>query len=146
MNLSNNRLCGVWTEDGNQHGNYNAEGINAIADALRVNGGLTSLDLSNNLLCGVTTFGGGTYTAEGITAIAEALRVNGTLTECNIRGNFLDSKSAEKLAKIGTEKGVMLFGIKRDQKEANFANLGLGPADAILISSDLVIGTLTEVR
>ena len=69
--------------------------------------------------------------------------VTGTLTECNIRGNFLDSKSAEELAKIGTEKGIMLFGIKRDQKEANFANLGLGPADAILISSDLVIGALT---
>jgi hypothetical protein len=45
-----------------------------------VTGALTSLDLSNNSLCGVTTFGGGTYTAEGITAIAEALRVNGALT------------------------------------------------------------------
>jgi hypothetical protein len=54
-----------------------------------VTGGLTSLDLSNNLLCGVTLFGGGTYTAEGITAIAEALCVNGGLTSINLSDNQL---------------------------------------------------------
>ena len=91
LNLSNNRLCGVWDEfneylyEYEQKGNYNAEGINAIADAIRVNGALTSLDLSNNALCGVAQypFGGvsGTYTAEGITAIADTLRVNGALTK-----------------------------------------------------------------
>ena len=139
LNLSDNRLCGFWTDKhGNMHGNYTAEGITAIADAVRVNGwltalhlssnrledegiravceaiksnketklaslnmgknrigsvgaksvaamvavtgGLTSLDLSNNALCGWTRYGG-TYTAEGITAIADALRVNGSLTE-----------------------------------------------------------------
>ena len=46
-----------------------------------VTGGLTSLDLSNNQLCGLDRFGRGTFTAEGITAIADALRVNGTLTK-----------------------------------------------------------------
>jgi hypothetical protein len=49
-----------------------------------VTGGLTSLDLSKNALCGeVQSFGGvsGTFTAEGITAIADALRVNGALTK-----------------------------------------------------------------
>ena len=45
-----------------------------------VTGSLTSLDLSNNELCGVTRWGG-TYTAEGITAIADALRVTGSLTK-----------------------------------------------------------------
>jgi hypothetical protein len=45
-----------------------------------VTGGLTSLDLSNNALCGRTS-NGGTYTADGITAIADALRVNGGLTK-----------------------------------------------------------------
>ena len=43
-------------------------------------GSLTSLDLSHNVLCGMTNYGG-TYTAEGITAIADALRVNGSLTK-----------------------------------------------------------------
>jgi hypothetical protein len=92
LNLSDNRLCGVWDEYGTQKGNYNSEGIHAIADALHVNVGLTSLDLSNNALCGVVRFGvgvSGTYTAEGITAIADALRVNGALTSVELRGNEL---------------------------------------------------------
>jgi hypothetical protein len=42
---------------------------------------LTSLNLSENQLCGLNAFGKGTYTAEGITAIADALRVNGALTQ-----------------------------------------------------------------
>ena len=50
MNLSNNRLCGVWVEYGTRKGNYITEGINAIADALRVNGALTSLELRGNQL------------------------------------------------------------------------------------------------
>ena len=85
LDISNNQLCGL-NEDG--RGTYTAEGIAAIANALRVNGGLTSLDLSTNALCGVT-FMGGTYTAEGITAIAHALRVNGALTECDLIGNYM---------------------------------------------------------
>ncbi len=85
LDLSNNQLCGI---DHNDEGTYTAEGITAIADALRVNGGLTSLDLSGNSLCGVT-YGVGTYTAEGITAIADALRVNGALTSLNLSYNQL---------------------------------------------------------
>ena len=49
-----------------------------------VTGGLTSLDLADNQLCGLWTdyYGQhGTYNTEGITAIADALRVNGSLTE-----------------------------------------------------------------
>ena len=82
LDLSNNKLCG---RDRYGNGAYSAEGITAIADALRVNGALTSLDLSNNALCGLVQglFGGvsGTYTAEGITAIADTLRINGALTK-----------------------------------------------------------------
>ena len=40
---------------------------------------LTSLDLSNNQLGSVTSWGSTTYTTEGMTAIADALRVNGSL-------------------------------------------------------------------
>ena len=47
-----------------------------------VTGGLTSIDLSKNQLCGVDILGRGHhYTTEGITAIADALRVNGALTK-----------------------------------------------------------------
>ena len=74
INLSENNLT-----------NYGKDmtGITELAAALGVNGSLPSLDLSNNVLCGMTAEYGssvfGTYTAEGITAIADALRVNGSL-------------------------------------------------------------------
>ena len=96
---SNNHLCGIWNDDEDKdgiiQGEYTAERITAIADALGVNGGLTSLNLSDNALCGVVrTFGesddeSGTYTAEGITAIADALRINGGLTSINLSNNQL---------------------------------------------------------
>ena len=50
LNLTKSDLCGVWVEYGTQKGEYNAEGINAIADALRVNGGLTVANLLGNQL------------------------------------------------------------------------------------------------
>jgi len=67
-------------------------GANAVAAMVAVTGGLTSIDLSENALCGVVqSFGGvsGTYTAEGITAIADALRVNGGLTSLGLSNNAL---------------------------------------------------------
>ena len=106
LNLSNNRLCGVWVEYGTRKGNYITEGINAIADALRVNGALTSLELRGNQLgdngwgaifaavCGnkdskITSLDavseniGGRYSSEnigpaGVKLIAEALRTSVT--------------------------------------------------------------------
>ena len=96
-------------------GTYNAEGVTAIADALRVNGALTSINLSNNVLCGVDNRGQGTYTAEGITAIAEALRVNGTLTELSIYGNH-----------IGDEGVGAICEAIQSNKETKLASLNMG--------------------
>ena len=72
-------------------------------------------------------------------AIADAIRVSRSLTECNVRGNQLDVKSAMALAKVATEKRVMLFGIKHDQTEAYFLNKGLGAVDAVLIANDISV-------
>ena len=89
LNLAQNQLCGLnYWADIQEGGTYTAKGITAIANALHVNASLTSLDLSNNVLCGMTK-NGGTYNAEGITAIANALRVNGGLTTINLSGNQL---------------------------------------------------------
>jgi hypothetical protein len=45
IDLSGNQLCGIWTDGhGNQQGAYTAEGITAIADALRVNSALTKIE------------------------------------------------------------------------------------------------------
>ncbi|KOO28694.1 protein nlrc3 [Chrysochromulina tobinii] len=126
------------------------EGGMVVAGLIPVMGGLTSLDLSNNLLCGVTgTFGGGTYTAEGITAIAEALRVNGALTVTNLLHNQLDEASAKMLAEVAKQRGISLCGIQRDRTTADFSNKFLMPPDAILLASDLsqaaVTGGLTKI-
>ena len=48
VSLASNRLCGIWTEldddyDEVQMGTYDATGIKAIADALRVNASLTEV-------------------------------------------------------------------------------------------------------
>jgi hypothetical protein len=68
-----------------QERNIGVEGGMLLAYLVPVMGGLTSIDLSRNQLCGIwTDWEGdqhGTYTAEGITAIADALRVNGALTQ-----------------------------------------------------------------
>ena len=44
INFSGNQLCGIWTDGRGQHGTYTAEGIAAIADAMRVNGALTKIE------------------------------------------------------------------------------------------------------
>ena len=62
LDLSYNQLCGI---DSFGNRTYSVEGITAIADALRVNGGLTALDLSFNDL-----------KDEGVSAVCEAIQSN----------------------------------------------------------------------
>ncbi len=76
------------------------EGVMVVAGLIPVMGGLTSIDLSNNQLCGVwTDYHGqhGTYTAEGITAIADAVRVNGGLTKLSLAKNKLGEEGTKFL-------------------------------------------------
>ena len=53
LDLSNNALCGVWSKGGTVSGTYTEEGITAIAEALRVNGALTRVDVRLNNIAGV---------------------------------------------------------------------------------------------
>eukprot|EP00900_Chrysochromulina_parva_P013356 jgi/Chrpa1/22020/Chrysochromulina_OHIO_Genome00027621-RA len=89
-------------------------------------GELRTLNLSQNKL-----------DAEDARALAPALMKTTAVKNCSLLKNSLDVKSATMLAKIGTEKGIMLSGMTCDQTEAEFKNQGLQPADAILIGSDL---------
>ena len=73
LDLSGNELCGL-DNDGDGDGTYNAEGT-AIADALRINSGLTKISLSQNV-----------SGEEGTKAICEALEQNKTLKELDISG------------------------------------------------------------
>lgn len=67
LDLSSNQLCGMFYDDEIDlwEGTYTAEGINAIADALRVNTSLTELMIHGNSIGN-----------EGAQAIADALKMN----------------------------------------------------------------------
>ena len=79
--------------------------------------------------------------------LAPELQVMPSVTECNLRGNGLNEDSAKKLAKIGTEKRITLFGIKHGEREADFRRQGIGSVDAILIANDLAVtASVTSVR
>jgi hypothetical protein len=146
LNLSNNCLCGVWDDDnGRLYGDYTSEGINAIADAFRVNGALTSINLSRNFLCGGTwtdLYGDehGTYTAEGITAIADALRVNGGLTALDLSYNYLEDEGVSAVCEaIKNNKGTKLASLN---VSVNF----IGPVGAKSLAAMVAVtGTLTQV-
>ena len=84
INLSDNQLCGL-NDEGD--GTYDAVGIGAIADALRINASLTDLNLESNQLG-----------PEGGVALAEALRVNASLTVLNLYGNQLDAAGGSAIA------------------------------------------------
>ena len=137
-----------------KYNDFGLGGANAVAALVAVTGGLTSIDLSRNQLCGIwTDWEGdqhGTYTAEGITAIADALRANRSLTMANLLGKKLDAESANMLAEVAKQKGISLCGIRRDQTTANFFGDGLLLPDAILLASDLsqavVTGGLTSIN
>ena len=168
LDLSSNQLCGL------EHfgsGTYTAEGITAIANALRVNGALMSVNLRDIQLgdkgwgaifaaiCGnkdskITSLN--TYYENigpaGVKLITEALRtsVTGGLTVTDLLGNKLDAESAKMLADVAKQKGISLCGIQRDQTTADFSNQNLKPPEAILLASDLsqavVTGGLTSLN
>ena len=137
LDISNNHLCGL---DEFGRGTYSAEGINAIADALRVNASLTSLSMHSNKIGAV-----------GGVAIADALRVNASLTSCNVLKNNLDVPAAKALVEAVKDKDVSLCGIRPDETStgSRFVAEDLKPPDAILLASDLskagVSASMTEV-
>jgi hypothetical protein len=69
--------------------------------------------------------------------VASLIPATSVLKNCNLLKNRFDVELAEKLAKMGMEKGIMLSGMTRDQREADFSFLSLQAAGAILIASDL---------
>ena len=76
---------------------------------------------------------------EGAKAIAPAIRDSRSLTECSVRGNQLNVESAMALAKVATERRVMLFGITHDQIEADLQGKDLKAPDAVLIANDISV-------
>ena len=69
------------------------DGITHLAEALKKNTNLESLDISH---CGITDV--------GVAPLAEALQVNNSLRELTVRGNDLTENGKTKLRKLAAEK------------------------------------------
>ena len=131
------------------------EGAMLLASFLPVMGGLTSLNLSFNQLCGLDSRGGGTYTAEGITAIADAMRINGALTRVDVRNNNIAGDGAEQLsAAVRGNLNIEMFNeIPIKEMRANsFTELdlngkGVGVEGGMVVAGLIpVIGVLTSIN
>ena len=120
------------------------EGGMVVAGLLPVMGGLTSMDLSRNQLCGIWTDGRGhqqgTYTAEGITAIAKALRVNVGLTALDLSSNDLADEGISAVCEaIQSNEDTKLASL-------NFSDNGIGPVGANAVAAMVAVtGALTCV-
>ena len=142
------------------------KGARAISAALAVNDSLTECNISNNnldlksakllaevaaerhiMLFGikfdqeVADLSSRELGPVDAVLIASDMAISSSLTECNVRGNNLDVESAKLLAKVATEKCVMLFGIKRNQVTADFSGERLDDVDTIIIASDVTISS-----
>jgi Ran GTPase-activating protein (RanGAP) involved in mRNA processing and transport len=98
LDLSGNgRLCSL---DNDGDGTYTAEGITAIADALRVNGGLTALNLSSNHL-----------KDEGVSAVCEAIQSNKEtkLSSLNMHANGIGPVGAKSVAARVAVTGALML-------------------------------------
>ncbi len=101
LDLSINQLCGKgargnYTAEG--RATYTAEGITAIADALRVNSGLTELNLAGNSI-----------KDEGITAICNAVQGNkeSKFAKLNVAGNHISPVGANAVAAMVAVTGAL---------------------------------------
>jgi hypothetical protein len=164
LDISNNQLCGL-NEDG--CGTYTAEGITAIANALRVNGALTVTNLLGNQLdaesakmlaevakqkgislCGIqrdqTTAdfrGKGLKPPDAIlmrSDLSQAV-VTGALTALDLTFNYLKDEGVSAVCEaIQSNKETKLASL-------NFKNTGIGPVGANAVAAMVAVtGALTE--
>ena len=160
LDLSSNELCGL---DRRGRGTYTAEGITAIANALRVNGVLTKVSLAKNQLG-----------EEGTKAICEALEQNKTLKELEISGEMFEKSNiggtagVKHVAKLlGVNGGLTALDLSSNRlkdegvsavceaiqsnKETKLASLnfkdnGIGPVGSKSVAAMVAVtGSLTKI-
>ena len=126
LNLSGNELCGL---DCWRRGTYTAQGIQAIADALKLKGSLTSLNLYDNRIG-----------KEGAKALAAGLAASASLTKILVSDNML-----------GDEGTTILCNALRESKvakvhELDLQNNGFGPDGAKAVAAmAAAMGSVTKI-
>ena len=133
LDISSNRICGVYIISGTEFGTYDASGLEALAKAINnlkeLNissnlikaegakilapaiqdmGALAKLDISSNQICGIyLDYDGdeeGTYDASGLEALAKVI---GNLKEFNISSNLIKSEGVKILAPAIQDNGAL---------------------------------------
>ena len=93
LNLSRNLLCGL---DPRGRGTYTAEGITALADALKNNNIMKELNIASNNLGKNSSWNND---MSGIIAICDVIPTMGALTSLNLASNHLKAQGAKHIAK-----------------------------------------------
>lgn len=87
LDITNNRICGVWVDQYGQQGTWQGDGVNALADAVRGSSTLSVLLL-----------GGNRIRDEGVHAIVGALRDDKEITTLGLQNNEIGVHGAEEIA------------------------------------------------
>jgi hypothetical protein len=126
----------------NTGGEIGPQGAQYLADMLSVNGALTALNLSSNIIGGhwVVSMQHTVSTPEGPKAIAEALLVNGGLTALDLSSNDLEDEGVSAVCKA-----------IQSNKETKLASLNMGtnsisPLGAKSVAAMVAVtGALTSI-
>ena len=121
-----------------------AEGMIAIAEALKVNSTVTKIDVSDNEIGRFDQGGlsGKKSTPEGPAALAEALKVNTTVQWVHAWGNKIPVELLTSI--MNSNKSIANFG---GATSLNLSNIGMDSNDATVLSALLSHNvTVTEVR
>jgi hypothetical protein len=68
---------------------------------------MTSLDISDNRLCGLLLDGSGSYDGAGVGALSEMLKANSSLRELNMSKNYLGPEGAKVMSVGLSDNGAL---------------------------------------
>jgi hypothetical protein len=98
LNVSNNRICGVWFDSGTFKGEYTPDGVLALAEAIRASPCLTRLDVSQNCLGVAYVDGVRINSMKGLAALTEAMAASSSLRKLVIGYNSLGPTAGAAVA------------------------------------------------
>ena len=145
MFVANHCLLSKNTQVEVKSNSLRAEGMIAIAEALKVNSTVTKIDVSDNEIGGwykYGTWGDLTATPEGPAALAEALKVNTTVQWVHAWGNKIPVELLTSI--MNSNESIANFG---GATSLNLSNIGMDSNDGTVLSALLSHKvTVTEVR
>ena len=142
LNLSRNKIVGIYTFRNEYKGEFSAEGINALNSALKVNNTLEYLDISQNYIGGYTTEVSSSYSSSSsssssfssqfkdvLSLIVTITQFNTSIKSINISGNNFSFECAREISLLLMEKkhnscsNLLTSLIRSENFNSNFLDL-----------------------